>query len=144
MKDSKRSNKCSECGADKNDKVTLASQKVFDVPDRETFLSLLFAAYNIGEPGEVDPETGFGWNYNTGALKAANMVYDLMAGKRLGTVQGVLTAVRLLAETTCAKNPQAYAEVEIERGLTNCLRVEDNGASIKLPSDVETPIKETP
>jgi len=106
-------------------------------PSRAAFESLLSGAYNIG-PG-VEPDTARGRNLTCGAMKAARTIYKLLDGAKPGTIQGVLLAVRLLAETACAEDPEGYAMHETWRGQTNKDRIEDRGATIKLPSGVKLP-----
>ena len=106
-------------------------------PSREAFESLLSGAYNIG-PG-VEPDTTRGRNLTSGTMKAARAIYKLLDGAKPGTVHGVLLAVRLLAETTCADDPEGYTMHEAWRGQTNEDRVEDRGATIKLPTGFKLP-----
>lgn len=106
-------------------------------PTKEAFESLLMGAYNIGT--DAEPDTAHGRNLTSGAVKATKAIYKLLDGAKPGTVQGVILAVRLLAETTCADDPEGYAMHEAWRGNTNKDRVEDDGATIKLPRGVKLP-----
>lgn len=110
----------------------------FETPSRKTFNKLLYAVYNItGSNQGVEPDDAHGRNVTKAAMKTAKMLYNLMDNKQPGTIQGVLLAVRLLAETTCSTNPQEYADNEIIRGFAGT-RVEERGAAITLPIPART------
>lgn len=106
----------------------------FQCPARDTVLELLYAAYNIaGADYGVNPDDAYGRNLTKSAMKTINMLFDSMDGKQKGTTQGVLLAVRLLAETTCADMPETYAQREIKRGFDGD-RVEEIDAGLQLPT----------
>lgn len=109
---------------------TVPAGRFYAAPSREAFAKLLYAAYNIAphvEPGDDD-----GVDATDAALEAMHAVYDLLEAGTRGRVDGILTVVRLLAETTCAADPQAYAASEAERGYSGD-RVEENDATLRLP-----------
>lgn len=112
----------------------MLKSKHYKVPDQEKFTRLLFAVHNIGGPDTgVEPDDAFGRRVNDAALQITEQLYFLMKISKPGVLDGVMCAVRLLAETSCADDPDTYAEVEIAKGLEG-LRVEGIGAGILLPN----------
>jgi len=112
-------------------------------PSRKTFEALLFGVYNIAPEPTVEPGTQQGRIVNTRALEAVKVLYDLLdSGSGGAHTNGVLLVVRLLAETTCAKNPEAYAQKETSRGLAGD-RHEEQGATICLPTATHTTVTTT-
>lgn len=103
-------------------------------PKRKTFEELLFGVYNIAPEPTVEPGDARGRAVNQGALDAAKALYDMMEVS-IARKTGVLLVVRLLAETTCAKDPETYAEIEAKRGFDGD-RQEEKGATIMLPSGI--------
>lgn len=110
------------------------------LPSQDSFRDLLYAAYNIGPTVTSDAKKG------QAAIEAANstagMIFTLVdtsiriastPEEKRGVVDGVVTALRLLAETTCAKDPEEYAVSEA-RKANDGGRHEDYGATIELPS----------
>lgn len=111
------------------------------LPCSETFREMLYAVHNVGKNAESTAGSDaalavtsgiYGWLETAIALEQDET-------KRQEMVDGVVAAVRLLAETTCAKAPEDYAISETKRGLAGD-RHEDYGATLELPSqEHETP-----
>lgn len=109
----------------------------YKVPDRAAFTRLLYAVHNIGGPDSgVEPADARGQRVNDAALQVASQLYFLMENGKPGVLDGVVCAVRLLAETSCADDPDVYAEAEIKKGLDG-YRVEGEGAGLVLPNSVK-------
>ncbi len=98
---------------------------------RKTFLELLAAVHNICP--EAEPADQEGENMTDAGLNAANALFDLMEREGSGHRAGVLAVARLLAEVSCAKDQEAYAVNEAERGNED-ERHEGQGATIALPA----------
>jgi hypothetical protein len=111
------------------------NKKHLQAPTRETFLSLLYGAFNIAPTVELDsPEAELAVS---GALQATTMIFDMLEeNPNEHFCDGVLLVVRLLTETTCAEDPEVYATLEARRGLDGA-RFENEGARIKLPQSVK-------
>ena len=98
---------------------------------RKTFLELLAAVHNICP--EAEPADQEGENMTNAGLDAADALFGLMEREGNGHRAGVLAVARLLAEVSCAKDQEAYAVSEAERGNEDD-RHEDQGATIALPA----------
>lgn len=103
------------------------------LPSGETFREMLYAVHNVGKNAEDT-------RGSRAAIATAGAIYGyietaiaLEADKAQEIVDGVVTVIRLLAETTCAKSPEDYAIGETKRGLSG-ERHEDYGATLSLPS----------
>jgi hypothetical protein len=98
---------------------------------RESFMEMLAACYNICTAAE--PGNKLGKDMTDTALEAANALFDMIERKGKGHRLGVLLTVRLLAEVSCAKDQERYAQGEAQRGWDGA-RHEDAGATIALPA----------
>ena len=94
-------------------------------PTKAEMDNLLAAVHNISPEADGHPS-------NDGAMDALDMVYDLLAHKSKDYRWGVIAALRLFVETTCAKSPSKYAIEEAERGFDG-VRHQDESATIALP-----------
>ena len=103
------------------------------VPSRETFYEFLFGVCNIAPEPAVEPGSRRGRIINSTALATAKLLYDLIE-KSSAHREGVLCTVRLLVESTCARDPEGYAKQETRRGLDG-ERHDDVGACIELPME---------
>jgi len=99
-------------------------------PTERQFNNLLFMAHNIG-PG-VEPGTTTGLNMTNGAMDASRQIYQMLNNSKAGYARGVIVALRLFVETTCARDPVGYTERETRRADRG-IRVMDDNAGIKLP-----------
>ena len=113
------------------------------LPSRDTFEALLFATHNIGrgvEPGDAHGEVAV-----EAAMRTTGAIYEVLDQwfsnaswrDKQAAVDGAVTALRLLVETTCAAEPETYAKAEAKRGV-NGSRHEFEGAEIELPGKVMT------
>lgn len=108
------------------------------LPSRETFEKLMSATHNIGHG--VEPANRHGEIAVEAAMRTTGAIYEVLdqwfsnssSRDKKAAVDGAVTALRLLVETTCSDTPEDYAKSETQRGLDGA-RHEFQWADIQLP-----------
>lgn len=78
-----------------------------------TMMELLEAAFNVTPHADTDEE---GTKYNDAAIETMNYLTKYIQDGDKSRIEGMLVAVKLMAEVHNAENPDEYVKEQIERG----------------------------